>query len=306
MATSQAYLVRRTATRRRIAVTAKVLLFMGPWIIGFLAFRLYPLLATVYYSLTFYTVLQPPVFIGVQNFITLLSGDPRFQASLYDTVYYALLSVPLSNAVAIILAMLLNMKVRGLAAYRTIYYLPSITPLVAVAIAWLWIFNPEVGIINWLLSLIGVRGPGWLADPTWAKPALVIMSIWGVGAAVVIYLAGLQDAPQELYEAASIDGADELTKVWTIALPMLSPVILFNVVISLIGAFQYFTQIYVMTQGGPTDSTLMFSYYLYESAFQYFKMGYASAMALILFIIVVVFTAIVFKLSGHFVYYGGR
>jgi multiple sugar transport system permease protein len=175
-----------------------------------------------------------------------------------------------------------------------------------VAITWLWIFNPEVGIMNWFFSLVGVRGPGWLADPTWAKPALVIMSIWGVGAAVVIYLAGLQDAPQELYEAASIDGADELTKTWTITLPMLSPVILFNVVISLIGAFQYFTQIYVMTQGGPTDSTLMFSYYLYVSAFEYFKMGYASAMAVILFVIVVAFTAIVFKLSGRLVYYGGR
>ena len=285
---------------------AKALVFIGPWLIGFLVFRLYPFVASVYYSLTFYTILQPPKFIGLNNFYTLFFGDPRFLTSLYNTAYYALLSVPLSNLFAIILAMLLNMRVRGLAAYRTFYYVPSITPLVAVSIVWLWIFNPEAGIINWFLSLVGVHGPGWLADPHWAKLALVLMSLWGVGGAVVIYLAGLQDVPVDLYEAASLDGAGDLAKAWNVTLPLISPVILFNVVISLIGSFQYFTQIYVMTSGGPADATLMLNYYLYLSAFQFFKMGYASAMAWVLFFIIVIFTALVFRLSGRAVYYGGK
>jgi multiple sugar transport system permease protein len=284
----------------------KGLLFISPWLIGFCAFRLYPFLASLYYSFTFYTVLKPPTFIGLDNYRKLLLEDVRFHTAVFNTFYYAIFAVPLGTVVGLLLAMLLNMHVRALALYRTIFYLPSITPAVAVSIVWLWIFNPQVGIMNFLLSLAGIKGPGWLGDPAWAKPALIVMSLWGVGGAVVIYLAALQDVPQELYEAAAIDGANEIQKILHITLPMISPVILFNVVIGLIGAFQYFTQAYVMTGGGPADATLFFSLYLYLSAFQFFRMGYAAAMAWILFLIIVLITALVFRLSGRLVYYGGR
>jgi multiple sugar transport system permease protein len=295
-----------TSWRREARAIAKGLLFVSPWLLGFLAFRLYPFIASLYYSLTFYTVLKPPTFVGLENYQRLLTEDTRFHAAVFNTFYYAVIAVPLGTVAAIGLALLLNMRVRGLAVYRTIYYLPSITPLVAASIVWLWIYNPQVGVMNFLLTLVGIHGPGWLGDPAWAKPALIIMSVWGVGGAVIIYLAGLQDVPQELYEAAAIDGANELHKLWHVTLPMISPVILFNVVVGLIGAFQYFTQAYVMTAGGPADATLFFSLYLYFSAFQFFKMGYAAAMAWILFLIIVAFTALVFRLSGRLVYYGGR
>jgi multiple sugar transport system permease protein len=253
----------------------KGLLFISPWLIGFCAFRLYPFLASLYYSFTFYTVLKPPTFIGLDNYRKLLLEDVRFHTAVFNTFYYAIFAVPLGTVVGLLLAMLLNMHVRALALYRTIFYLPSITPAVAVSIVWLWIFNPQVGIMNFLLSLAGIKGPGWLGDPAWAKPALIVMSLWGVGGAVVIYLAALQDVPQELYEAAAIDGANEI-------------------------------QAYVMTGGGPADATLFFSLYLYLSAFQFFRMGYAAAMAWILFLIIVLITALVFRLSGRLVYYGGR
>jgi multiple sugar transport system permease protein len=202
----------------------------------------------------------------------------------------------------------LNMKVKGLSLWRTIFYLPSITPVVATAIVWLWMFNPRNGVVNYVLSLVGIRGPGWLGSPQWSKPALVLMSLWGVGGAVVIYLAALQDVPRELMEAASLDGAGTTRQIWYITLPMISPVILFNVITGLIGSFQYFTEVHVMTggSGSPADSTLMMSIYLWQSAFRFFKMGYASAQAWVLFTIIVIFTAILFKVSGRLVYYGGR
>ena len=204
--------------------------------------------------------------------------------------------------------MLLNMKVKGLSIWRTIFYLPSITPVVATALVWLWMFNPRGGIINYVLSLVGIRGPGWLGSPEWAKPALILMSLWGVGTAVVIYLAALQDVPRELMEAAQLDGANAGQQIWFVTLPMISPVILFTVITGLIGAFQYFTEVHVMTggSGSPADSTLMMSIYLWQSAFQFFKMGYASAQAWIMFVIVVIFTVILFRVSGRVVYYGGR
>ena len=282
------------------------LLFISPWILGFLAFQVYPFVMSFYYSLTFFPVLDVPKWIGLRNYVRLMD-DPRFLTSLYNSAYYALFAVPLSAISGILLAMLLNMRVRALSFFRTIYYLPSITPVVASAIVWLWMFNPRTGVVNFLLSLVGIQGPGWLGSPVWAKPALILMSVWSVGGAIVIYLAALQDVPRELLEASELDGANKVRQIWHVTLPMISPVILFNLITGLIGAFQYFTEVHVMTQGSgrPADSTLMMSIYLWQTAFQYFNMGYASAQAWILFLIIVFFTIILFKISGRVVYYGG-
>ena len=284
----------------------KGLLFISPWVVHFLWLNLYPFLASLFFSLTRYTVITPPEWVGLDNYVTLLGDDPRFWTSLYNTVYFTVFSVSLGSVLAIAMAMLLNMKVRGLSIYRTIYYLPSITPLVATAIIWIWLLNPQAGILNHILRSLGLPAPSWLGDPRWAKPALIIMSIWGVGGAIVIYLAGLQDIPRELLEAASLDGANPWQQTWGITLPLLSPVIFFNVIVGLIGSFQYFTQAYVMTLGGPADATLFYSLYLYLSAFQFFKMGYASAMAWILFWVIMACTLLIFRTSARWVYYGGR
>jgi len=297
----------RKLTRNERKALRNGLLFTSPWIIGFLAFRVYPFFASLYYSFTFYPILDRPKWIGLDNYINLFD-DPRFLTSLYNTSYYALGAVPLATVVGIALAMLLNTKVRGLSFFRTIYFLPSITPVVATAIVWLWMFDPINGVINYLLDLIGIQGPGWMGSPQWSKPALILMSMWGVGGAVVIYLASLQDVPRELLEAAELDGANSQQKIRHVTLPMISPVILFNVITGIIGAFQYFTEAFVMTggTGSPADSTLMMSIYLYQSAFQYFKIGYASAQAWMLFLIVIAFTIVLFRVSGRLVYYGGK
>lgn len=283
------------------------LLFISPWALGFLAFRLYPFLASLYYSFTFYPVLSSPNWIGLDNFRNLLD-DPRFLTSLWNSAYYAAFVVPLGAVVGILLALLLNMRVRWLSGFRTIFFLPSITPVVAASIVWLWMFNPKSGIINYILALVGIDGPGWLGSPVWSKPALILMSLWGLGGAVVIYLAALQDVPRDLMEASELDGAKSHQKIWYVTLPMISPVILFNVITGLIAAFQLFTQVHVMTNGSgsPADSTLMMSIYLWQTAFQFFKMGYASAQAWVLFLIIVFFTIVLFRISGRLVYYGGK
>lgn len=297
----------RQLTRSERKALRNGLLFTSPWIIGFLAFRVYPFFASLYYSFTFYPILDRPKWVGLDNYINLFD-DPRFLTSLYNTSYYALGAVPLATVVGIGLAMLLNTKVRGLSFFRTIYFLPSITPVVATAIVWLWMFDPINGVINYMLDLVGIHGPGWMGSPQWSKPALILMSMWGVGGAVVIYLASLQDVPRELLEAAELDGANSGQKIRHVTLPMISPVILFNVITGIIGAFQYFTEAFVMTggTGSPADSTLMMSIYLYQSAFQYFKIGYASAQAWMLFLIVIAFTVVLFRVSGRLVYYGGK
>jgi multiple sugar transport system permease protein len=294
-----------TRTERKALLTG--ILFIMPWIIGFLAFRVYPFFASLYYSFTFYPILDRPKWVGLDNYIGLFD-DPRFLTSLYNTSYYALGAVPLATIVGILLAMLLNNQVRGLSIFRTIYFLPSITPVVASAIVWLWMFDPINGVINYLLDLVGIHGPGWMGSPQWAKPALILMAMWSVGGAVVIYLAALQDVPCEMLEASELDGANAVQRIWFVTLPMISPVIFFNVITGLIGAFQYFTEVHVMTggTGSPADSTLMMSIYLYQTAFQFFKIGYASAQAWILFLIVIIFTTVMFRLSGRLVYYGGK
>lgn len=296
----------RTWTRRNRRALAVGLLFLAPWIVHILAFQLYPFVASLYYSLTVYTLLKPPIYVGLDNYVSLFTLDPLFWTSLGNTIYFMVFSVGLTTIVGICLAMLLNLNVRGMAFYRTIFYLPSVTPVVALSIVWLWLFNSQYGLINNALAAVGLPTVGWLSDPAWAKNALVLMSVWGVGGAVVIYLAGLQDIPQELYEAADIDGASGWQKSINVTIPLLSPVILFNVVTGMIGAFQYFTQAFIMTGGGPGDSTMMYSLYLYFNAFRYFKMGYASAMAWILFIVVMLCTLLVFRSSTRWVHYGGK
>jgi multiple sugar transport system permease protein len=282
------------------------LLFISPWLVHFLVFQLYPMVASIYYSLTSYSVLKPPVFIGLDNYVVLFTEDPRFFTALYNTVYYAIGAVGVGTIAAIGMALLLNMKVRGQAFYRTVFYLPSVVPIVAATIVWLWFLNPQYGVLTTLLRAVGLPTIGWLSDPVWAKPSLILLAIWGLGNAVVIYLAGLQDVPVELYEAADIDGANAWHKLLNVTLPMLSPVILFNLIVGIIGAFQTFAQIYILTAGGPADSTLMYLYYLYITAFQFFKMGYASAMAWILFLIIFACTFVVFRTSARWVFYGGE
>jgi multiple sugar transport system permease protein len=233
--------------------------------------------------------------------------DEVFWKSLRNTAFYASFALPLGLIVSLGLALLLNTGLRGMALYRTIFFLPSLVPLVALAVLWLWIFNGEQGVLNYFLSLFGIRGPGWLADPAWTKPALVIAGIWGVGQAIVIYLAGLQDVPVHLYEAADLDGAGWWSKIRHVTLPMISPVILFNLIMGIIGALQYFTVPYVMTpQGQPARSAYFYIMYLYDNAFVYLKMGYASAMAWILFVIIIVLTALALRLTARHVHYEGE
>lgn len=278
-----------------------------PALIGLALFTVYPVISLIYYSFCRYSALKPPVWIGVANYQTLIH-DQLFRESLYNTAYYTVMAVPLGIIVAFFLAVLLNAKVKGLAVFRTIFYLPSIVPVVASSVLWLWILNPDYGLINLLLGKFGIAGPGWLADPNWSKPALVLMSTWGVGGTTVIYLAGLQDVPQELYEAAEIDGASGWAKTRHITLPFMSPYIFFTGVMGIIGSTQYFTQAWVMTggTGGPANSTMFFAMYLFQNAFQMFKMGYACAMAWLLFIVILVATLLIFKSSAKHVYYGGK
>lgn len=281
------------------------LLFASPWIVGFLIFTAYPLLASLYYSCCTYSGLCAPHWIGFANYHQMLFEDDLFWKSLWNTLYMVVISLPLGMIAALALALLLNQKVRGIALYRTIYYLPSLVPAVASAILWLWLFSPEIGLINTVLGKFGIAGPAWLGDPVWAKPAMVLMGVWGAGGGVIIYLAGLQDVPTSLYEAASLDGAGSWSKFWNVTLPMISPIIFFNLIMGIIGMFQYFTQAYVMTKGGPQDATMFYALHLFNSAFVDWKMGYASAMAWVLFAITLVCSLVVMKTSARWVYYGG-
>lgn len=297
--------VRRETASELIRI-AKALAFCSPWIAGFLCFGLIPILASLYFSFTSYSILKPPTFVGLHNYRQLFTGDPLFWVSLGNTVYYTIVSNVVGGFVALFLALLLNMRVRGLAFYRTAFYVPVIVPAVASSIIWLWLFNPQYGLFNHLLGGLGVPPIPWLTDPRWSKNSLVLMSLWSVGNAVVIFLAGLQDVPRELHEAAALDGASALARIRSVTLPMISSVIFFNLVIGLIGSFQVFTQAYVMTTGGPADSTRFYALYLYQNAFQFFKMGYASAQAWILFLIILAVSLVLFRSSGRWVYYASR
>ncbi len=283
----------------------KGVLFISPWIIGFLVFTLYPFISSFYYSFTRFGGIGTPVFIGLKNYVNLFH-DKLFYLSLYNTLYYTVIAVPLGVVLGIAVALLLNQKIRGLSFFRTIIYMPYMVPTVASAILWMWILDPQFGLINSLLASIGIKGPGWLADPAWSKMSLIIMAQWGMGQAVVIYLSGLRNVPTELYESADIDGANIFQKFFHVTLPMMSPVILYNVILGVINSLQYFTQAYIMTSGGPVNSTLFYSLYLFRESFMNYHMGYASAMAWILLVIIAACVYLLFKTSAKYVYYSGE
>jgi multiple sugar transport system permease protein len=279
-------------------------LMVSPVVLGLLTFTLYPFAASLYLSFCEYDIFTPPRWIGLWNYHAMLTRDPLFWKSLGNVAYYTAFAVPLNIVFGVALAMLLDAKIKGLSVYRTLFFLPSIVPSVATSVLWVWLLNPQIGLVNTFLRLVGVEGPLWLGSTAWSKPSLIIMGVWGVGGGMLIYLAGLKDIPLSLYEAALVDGAGRWQRVRHITLPMLTPVIFFNLVMGMIGSFQYFTQAYIMTRGGPEDSTLFFALHLFYQAFLYLKMGYASAMAWVLFVIVVAVTAVLFRYQHKWVHYG--
>jgi len=293
------------------AETKQGWLFVSPWVIGFVIFTAGPMLYSLYLSFTASSLLSPPRWVGIENYSRMFA-DPIFFRSLGNTAYYALLGVPLGMILSLGLALLLDAKVRGQQIFRTLFFLPSVTNTVALSLLWLWLLNPEFGLINSALESMGIEGPLWLQSETWAKPALVLMSLWTVGGQVVICLAALQGVPPELTEAASIDGAGPVRRFFAITMPMISPALLFNLIMGLVGALQVFTQAFVMTggvqpgsEGGPNQSTLFIVLYIYKKAFQEYDMGYASALAWALFVIITLCTWLAWKFSKSRVHYEG-
>ena len=292
-----------SAVQRRDLIDG--LLFTSPFIFGVLFLWLGPMLYSIYLVTQNWNLITPPEFVGLGNFERLLR-DPLVMKSLRNTVYYTFISVPLQLIVAFTLALMLNQKIRGLAIYRAIYYLPAITPAVAFAVVWIQILNPEFGVLNEILGWFSIPPVKWLFNPTYSKPAFTLMSLWLVGPQMIIFLAGLQGVPQELIEAAEIDGANAWHRFRSVTLPFISPITFFNLVIGIIGSFQVFTAAFIMTDGGPQDSTLFVVLYIYRNAFEFFKMGYAATLAWLLFLIILFFTAIQFRFANRWVYYEGR
>lgn len=296
------------AQRSRAAASRESLaayVFLLPWLIGFFVLTLGPLLASLYLSFTDFDLLTPPQWIGLENFTEMFTQDRRFRAALYVTFRYVVLSVPLSLAFALLVAMMLNREIRGISIYRAVYYLPSLLGgSVAIAILWRQIFGKQ-GVVNQVLALFGVVGPSWISTPQFALDTLIVLHIWQFGASMLIFLAGLKQIPQDLYDAAAVDGAGPLSKFFRITLPMLTPVVFFNLIMGIIGAFKAFTSAYVVSggNGGPLDSTLFYTLYLYQKGFTDFEMGYASAMAWVLLIIIAACTAVVFRSSRLWVHY---
>ena len=278
-------------------------LMVSPWLIGFICFSALPMFASLIISFTEWDMLSKPEWVGFENYKTLFFEDPLALHSLNITILFTIVSIPLNIVFGLALAMLLNTSIRGLAIFRTIYYLPAILSGVAVALMWRWIFSTEFGLLNTLLSMIGIEGPAWLTDRIWVLPSFVIMRLWSVGGGMIIYLAGLQSIPTNLYEAANIDGANWWHRTRFITLPMLSPTIFFQLIVGFIFSMQIFTEAFIMTNGGPADASLFYLLYLYRQAFQYFDMGYASALAWVLFVVILVLTIILFKTGKSWVYY---
>lgn len=301
-----------TLTRRRTGMTASQrrnqlmgLLFISPWLIGFLLWTLYPLISSFYYSLTRYDLLRDPIFLGFQNYREIFTNDPLFGTVTYNTLYYVGLSAPLGVAAAFLMAALLNTEIRGRSMFRAIFFFPAIIPAFVTAVVWQFLVNVQYGAINGTLQSLGLPIIPFIANPDFAKPTLILIHIWAQGNAIVIFLATLQDVPRSLYEAATVDGANAWNKFWNITIPMSTPVILFNLVIGLIYGFQNFTLPWLLTAGGPNNATELYTIFLYRNAFQYLRMGKASALAWILFVVIVVFTILLFRSSDRWVYYGG-
>jgi len=300
-----------TSGERKEAFSAY--LFVLPFILSMIFIVGGPIIAALVLSFCKWDIFTPAQFVGLDNYEKIFFDDPRFWHALWNTAYYTALSVPIGMVLSIAVAILMNQKVKGITVYRTLFYLPSVIgSSVAVAVLWKWIFNSDSGLMNYLISFsTGIpisECPKWLASEVWSKPALIIVSLWGVGGGMIIYLAGLQGIPTALYEASEIDGANRWQQFWTVTLPGLSPVIFFQLIISIVNSFQVFTQIYVMTDGlgGPADSTLMMVIYIYQKGFKYYQMGYASALALILFMVILAVTWIQQKYADKWVYYEGE
>lgn len=281
------------------------LIFISPWIIGFTVFTIYPIFISLYYSFTDFALFHAPNWVGIENYVGLFTRDDKFFVSLYNTVFFFLLALPASVIAALILALLLNTRLRGTTFFRSVFFLPTIVPAVASAAVWMWILNPQWGLLNLGLRAIGIHGPPWLSNPDWAKPSLVLLALWTIGSEVIIYLAALQEIPRDYYEAALVDGANSFHQARFITIPLITPVIFFHLVNGTIWAFQYFTEAYVMTGGGPGNATLFYALYLYRNAFTAVKMGYASAQAWILFVVVLLATLIIMRSSKKWVYYEG-
>jgi multiple sugar transport system permease protein len=283
-------------------------LFLLPWALGFTLLIAGPMIASLYLSLTSYDIARPPTFIGTDNYVRALTLDPQFWPSMAKTFYYALVVVPTGLTCSMLLATLLNQKLGGTNLFRTLYFLPHLTPIVATAVVWKVILHPEVGLLNAGLFAIGIKGPGWLSSIEWAIPALIIMALWrGTGGnSMMIFLAGLQGIPGELYEAASIDGANAWHRFRHVTVPMLSPTVFFNLVLGVIGALQVFASALVASRGGPAYATWFYALHIYTEAFVNFKMGYAAALAWIFFLIVLAITYVQVRLSGRWVYYAGE
>lgn len=281
-------------------------LFILPWLLGFLIFTAGAMLYSLYLSVFEADFLSQFTFVGLANYSQMIFADDLWPKAIRNTAYFSFVSVPLLTTLALLIAMLLNQKVFGLSIFRTIYYLPSVVQGVAVAILWVWLFHPEYGPINGLLGLLGISGPAWLSTERWAMPAIIIMSLWGVGGSMIIFLAGLQGIPESLYDAAKIDGAGPLACFWHITIPMMTPTIFFSLILGLIGSFQMFTQAYVMTRGGPNNATLTYVMHIYNKGFRQFHFGYASALAWVLFVIILLLTLLILKSSTVWVYYEGE
>jgi len=297
---------RLSSRDRRGLITG--LLFISPWLIGFLALTIYPLIYSFYVSLTRYDLLRPPVFIGMANYVELFTKDAQFWKVVYNTIFYVIFSVPLSLGFSFLVANLLNARIVGRSFFRAVMYIPAIVPGICTAMVWLFLLNIQYGAINGLLQSFGLPSVPFLSNPDLAKPSLIMVAVWATGNAVVVFLAGLQDVPRSLYEAATVDGANGWQQFRNITIPMSTPVILYNLVIGFIGAFQEFTSAYLIfgVSGGPLNSALLYSPFLYQNAFQYLRMGKASALAWLLFIVVVIGTMMLFRSSARWVYYGGE
>ena len=280
-------------------------LFASPWIIGLLVFTIGPMVASLYLSFTDYAVIDSPKWVGVDNYVHMFTDDPLVWQALRVTGMYSLGAIPLTLIVSFLIALLMHQRVYGVRVFRTIYYLPSVIAGVPVALLWMWILNPEFGLMNNFLRLFGIEGPKWLYSTTWVIPSFVLMSLWQIGVPMVVFLAGLQGIPMHLYEAAEIDGAGWWAKFRHVTLPMMSPVILFVMIGLIIDSFQTFTPAFLMTNGGPANASLFYGLYLYNNAFKWFKMGYASALAWLMFLIILLLTGLVFRSSIRWVYYEG-
>ncbi|HZQ99124.1 MAG TPA: sugar ABC transporter permease [Chloroflexota bacterium] len=292
--------------RRREAVEGY--LYLLPWIVGFAAFVAGPILASLYLSFNKYNVILAPEFVGAKNYVDALTRDDLFIPSIVRTFYYVVLVVPVGLALSLWAAMLLNRRLLFTTLWRTFFFLPTLTPIVAAAVLWKWMLNPDVGLVNYLLAQVGVKGPGWLSSTDWAVPSLALIGLWVTvgGSRMIIFLAGLQDVPTELLEAAEIDGAGRWARFTSVTLPLVTPTVFFNLVLGIIFSLRTFEVAFIATQGGPARATWFISLHIYQNAFVSFDMGYASALAWLFFLILFAFTFLQFRMSRRWVYYAGE